>query len=278
MNFGQVSDSVFEVLCGGGGGYGGVSWLLDSLVVSLTFECWASNVEELKMCDYGLLVISRYVERCGGQHIPISVLSEENRLEVFQILTPARCDDVSRLSQLSICSKHLKLSNEVFKSLKKKTKCQLEACEKKKDRSVTAHQSWAIFHKTHTHVLPGSPICWAHRREVNGWIADCGDEEGVQVVGALEENELSLQGDEEEENRDALVDQAGGEEEKGDGLVDQNVGEEEKCDALVNQDGGEEEQTDALLDQEGSRVEVAVFEGGVGGMSPVSKKRKALLR
>ena len=113
---------------------------------------------------------------------------------------------------------------------------------------------------------------------MNGWIADCGDEEGVQVVGALEENELSLQGDEEEENRDALVDQAGGEEEKGDGLVDQNVGEEEKCDALVNQDGGEEEQTDALLDQEGSRVEVAVFEGGVGGMSPVSKKRKALLR
>ena len=124
-------------------------------------ECWASNVEELKMCDYGLLVISRYVERCGGQHIPISALSEENRLEAFQILTPARCDDVSRLSQLSICANHLKLSNEVFKSLKKKTNCQLEACEKKKDRPVTVHQSWAIFHKTHTHVLPGSPICWA---------------------------------------------------------------------------------------------------------------------
>ena len=120
-----------------------------------------------EMCDYGLLVLSRYVEQCEGRHTPISVLSEENRVEVFQILTPARCDDVSRLSQLNICAKHLKLTNEVLKSLKKKVKCQLEVCDKKKDRSVTAQQSWAIFQKTHTHVLPGSPICWAHRHEVN---------------------------------------------------------------------------------------------------------------
>mgnify|MGYP001311921138 FL=1 len=69
-----------------------------------------------EMCDYGLLVLSRYVEQCEGRHTPISVLSEENRVEVFQILTPARCDDVSRLSQLNICAKHLKLTNEVLKS------------------------------------------------------------------------------------------------------------------------------------------------------------------
>ena len=178
------------------------------------------------MCDYGLLVLSRYVEQCEGRHTPISVLSEENRVEVFQILTPARCDDVSRLSQLNICAKHLKLTNEVLKSLKKKVKCQLEVCDKKKDRSVTAQQSWAIFQKTHTHVLPGSPICWAHRREVNRWIADFGDEGGVHGGGGLEEKKLPLQGD-----------------------------EEEKGDALVA--GVEEEQADAIVDQQGGRVEVA---------------------
>ena len=226
-----------------------------------------------EMCDYGLLVLSRYVEQCEGRHTPISVLSEENRVEVFQILTPARCDDVSRLSQLNICAKHLKLTNEVLKSLKKKVKCQLEVCDKKKDRSVTAQQSWAIFQKTHTHVLPGSPICWAHRREVNRWIADFGDEGGVHGGGGLEEKKLPLQGDEEEKG-DVLVDQNGGEEEKGDALVDQNGDEEKLADALVDQAGVEEEQADAIVDQQGGRVEVAA----VGGVSPVSKKRKALLR
>ena len=48
--------------------------------------------------------------------------------------------------------------------------------------------------------------------------------------------------------------------------------EEEKGDALVA--GVEEEQADAIVDQQGGRVEVAA----VGGVSPVSKKRKALLR
>ena len=91
---------------------------------------------------------------------------------------------------------------------------------------MTAQQSWAIFQKTHTHVLPGSPICWAHRREVNRWIADFGDEGGVHGGGGLEEKKLPLQGD-----------------------------EEEKGDALVA--GVEEEQADAIVDQQGGRVEVA---------------------
>ena len=96
---------------------------------------------------------------------------------------------------------------------------------------------------------------------------------GVQCRGGLEEKKLPLQGDEEEKG-DVLVDQNGGEEEKGDALVDQNGDEEKLADALVDQAGVEEEQADAIVDQQGGRVEVAA----VGGVSPVSKKRKALLR
>ena len=142
------------------------------------------------MCDFGLLVAFRFHEsECGGGETPlISALSDEKSQQVFHLLTPFKCEDKSRLRQLNICSNHLNFSTEFFKTLKKKSKCAIENCENKKDRHITAAQSWAIFSKKKTHAPPGSPMCANHRRQVNSWVSEKEQRESSNV----EEEALNL--------------------------------------------------------------------------------------
>ena len=142
------------------------------------------------MCDFGKLVAFRFHEPyCGGgEPHPISVLSNEKLQQVIHLLTPYKCEDNSRLRQLNICSNHLNFSTEFFKTLKKKSKCKIENCENRKDRNVTAAQSWAIFSKKKAHVPPGSPICANHRQQVNSWVS----EEEQRESSNVEEEALNV--------------------------------------------------------------------------------------
>ena len=133
-------------------------------------------------CDFGLLVALRFYEpNCGGGTQSISGLPDQKSQQVFHLLTPHKCEDKSRLAHLNICSNHLDFSSEFFKTLKKRTKCKFENCDNRKDRHITAAQSWSIFSKKKTYVPPGSPVCPKHRQEINRWASEKEQSESSNV-------------------------------------------------------------------------------------------------